>query len=194
MRRLFLVVLLLVLAGTAGAIDIKGKWGLGVGVGSGTSNLSVFETALIRGKTERTAWILDLSGNQYYQDDRIDSTHQFNSMRRAVAISAGPRVRRFTRPQANLSPYWDVSLHYNFQSDVGQTLGSYSSGGEGGIAGGVEYFTPWHFTLAAHTNIFSLSINRSWTRVGGVKSVVSHGWEERANLSISPQLHLRVYF
>jgi len=31
MRRLFLVILLLAMAGTAGAIDIKGKWGLGVG-------------------------------------------------------------------------------------------------------------------------------------------------------------------
>jgi hypothetical protein len=192
MRRLFLVVLLLALAGTAGAIDIKGKWGLGVGTGSFLG--SGAEASLIRGKTERTAWILDLSVYQYYSDSRIDSTRQLDKIQRTVNISAGPCFRRFTRPQAKLSPYWDVFLHYNFKSNVSKYEGSYSTGGEGGLAGGLEYFTPWHFTLAAHTKIFSVSMSRNWTRAGGVESIVSHGWDEMARFTLSPQLQLRVYF
>ena len=190
MRRLFLVVLLLALPGTTQAIDIKGKWGLGVGTGSLIG--SGAEASLIRGKTERTAWILDLNVSQYYLDSRVDSTRNLDRIQRKVNISMGPRFRRFTRPQAKLSPYWDVFLHYNQVSEHDRYLGFYSAGGEGGLAGGLEYFTPWHFTLAAHTKLFSISVDRTWSKIG--PPTVSHGWGEKAEFSINPKLQVRVYF
>ena len=38
-------------AGSAGAVDIQGKWGIGAGVFGGRG-----EVSLIRGKSERSAW------------------------------------------------------------------------------------------------------------------------------------------
>ena len=193
MRRLFLVVLLLALAGTTQAIDIKGKWGLGVG--TGTFIGSGGEASLIRGKTERTAWILDMSIFHQYEEKRIDTTLQLDRLQRLADVSFGPRIRRFTRPGAKLSPYWDVFVHligmnYSYSSPGG-TDNDYSAGGEAGCAGGVEYFTPWHFTLAAHTGLFKASASRLW---GYDFREEYRGWKFNTNLGFSPKLQVRVYF
>ena len=184
MRRLFLVVLLLALTGTTQAIDIKGKWGLGVGVGPAKWRLSEIETSLIRGKTERTAWILDLKADQTYST----SNGPFQVARYAH-LSFGPRIRRFTRPKERLSPYWDVYAHavaFNSSPPL-SSFYNRMAGVESGLAGGVEYFTPWHFTLAAHTDLFTVEVDRLWSKD-------SHMWAEYSTLQVSPALQLRVYF
>jgi hypothetical protein len=185
MRRVFLVVLLLALAGTAQAIDIKGKWGLGVGIGPAKWRLSEIETSLIRGKTERTAWILDLKADQTYSGSSEPSVQ----VARYANLSFGPRIRRFTRPKERLSPYWDVYAHTVAFNSSPPISGFYNrmAGVESGLAGGVEYFTPWHFTLAAHTDLFTVEVVRLWSP-GFVM------WTESATLQISPALQLRVYF
>jgi len=195
MKRLFLVVLLLALTGTSQAIDIKGKWGLGVGIGSATPA----EPYLIRGKTTRTAWILDGTFDQRYSEAR--DTTGYNSFTRSVWLGFGPRLRRFTRPQEKLSPYWDVSVHLNGQrsSYSGTQYGyryysevRYSAGFSTGLEGGVEYFTPWHFSLAAHTPFFLARLDRHWSKSEGRISL--REWLASMDLTISPRLHVRVYF
>jgi hypothetical protein len=42
-------------AGEASAVDIDGKWGIGAGVFGGGG-----EVSLIRGRSERSAWLLEL--------------------------------------------------------------------------------------------------------------------------------------
>jgi len=184
MRRLFLVVLLFALAGASWAIDIKGKWGLGVGIGPSKWRLSEIEASLIRGKTERTALILDLKADQTYSE----SKYPFQVARYAN-LSFGPRIRRFTRPKERLSPYWDVYAHAVAFNSSPPLSGLYNrmAGVESGLAGGVEYFTPWHFTLAAHTDLFTVEVDRLWSP-GFVM------WTETATLQVSPALQLRVYF
>jgi len=194
MKRLFLVVLLLALAGTAGATDIKGKWGLGVGMGSTMWGLSGSEASLIRGKTERTAWILDLDINESYQDFRSDTSGRIINVDRDLAVSNGPRIRRYTRPQAMLSPYWDSYFHLNGQNSGNSSSNYYQSvGATAGLDFGVEYFTPWHFALAAHTGFFSASLNRLWDN-NNYNNGKSKGWRQSARVGFSPRLQLRVYF
>jgi len=189
MRRLFLVVLLLTLAGTTQAIDIKGKWGLGVGLAL-TGSKS--EGSLIRGKTERSAWILDMQLYHRYLDDRADSSGRITSRESHTYGHIGPRIRRYTRPQAKLSPYWDVYFHLKGEGESYTTWGRAYAGAEGGIDAGAEYFTPWHFSLGAHTGIFNVGIERSWAGSHGI--ITSRGWRENSNLSFYPSFQARVYF
>jgi len=190
MRRLFLVVLLLALAGTTQAIDIKGKWGLGVGAGGIIGSSA--EASLIRGKTERTAWILDLNILQRYDEFRNDSTRVIFERFGQVNLSVGPRIRRYSRPQAKFSPYLDAFLHLAGSGMTYTTNGRYYAGGEVGFAFGAEYFTPWHFGLAAHNDIFTVAVERAWD--GSRGRVISHGWREYSEIGFSPRLQLRVYF
>jgi hypothetical protein len=190
MRRLFLVVLLLALAGTAGAIDIKGKWGLGVGTGDFLG--SGAEASLIRGKTERTAWILDLDLYQSYSELRTDSTGRIFDRDAETRLTLGPRIRRYSRPQAKLSPYVDGFFHLRGSGSNNLYGGRYNAGGELGFAGGAEYFTPWHFGLAAHTGILSVAVERIWDGQRG--QVIAHGWRVWSIIGISPRVQLRVYF
>jgi hypothetical protein len=189
MRRLLLVVLLLALAGTSQATDIKGKWGLGLYMG-GLINSSG-EAYLIRGKTERTAWIFDFSMDQGYSDTR-DTSGRMTDLFQNFNISMGPRVRRYTRPQSKLSPYFDIYFsagggrerHYS-TIDRGVTF-------QTGLAGGAEYFTPWHFSLAAHTGIFSISGTRGWHE--DLFYQTQRSFHVNSGFSINPFLHVRVYF
>lgn len=194
MRRLFLLVLLLALAGTSWAIDIKGKWGLGVGTGSFIG--SGAEASLIRGKTERTALILDININQKYEERRINPTLDLERLERSARVTFGPRIRRYTRPTARLSPYWDVFAHFTgANTSYGSPNGvdnNYSAGGETGFAGGVEYFTPWYFTLAAHTGLFMASASRLWGHDYADREY--RGGKFSTNLGFSPMLQVRVYF
>jgi len=194
MRRLFLLVLLLALAGTSWATDIKGKWGLGVGMGSTIWGLSGSEASLIRGKTERTAWILDMDIYESYQDFRSDTSGRLMYIDRELAVSLGPRIRRYTRPQATLSPYWDSYFHL-CGLNTGNSSNNYhrTAGAVAGLGCGVEYFTPWHFALAAHTGLFSASLNRVWD-YNHYSNDQSKGWSQSVQLGFSPRLQLRVYF
>lgn len=188
MRRLFLVVLLLALAGTTQAIDIKGKWGLGVGAGGIIGSSA--EASLIRGKTERTAWILDVQFTQSYETKRDSSgpSHDYQSYN----LDLGPRFRRYTRPRAALSPYWDLYLHYLGSMSGTTMVGTTGIGLTSGFAGGVEYFTPWHFTLAAQTGILEVSVRRYWDEVND--KITKRYMYEKFKLGLQPGLQLRVYF
>jgi hypothetical protein len=189
MRRLFLLVLLLALAGTSWATDIKGKWGLGVGTGSFLGSSA--EASLIRGKTERTAWILDVQFGQSYESTR-DTTTYYNYKRQSYDLELGPRFRRFTRPRADLSPYGDFYLHYQGTMSGTTLNGTTGAGFKSGLAGGVEYFTPWHFTLAAQTRILEVSVLRSWTEVND--KIIRRNMYEQVKFWLQPGLQLRVYF
>jgi len=190
MRSILLAVLLLALAGTSWAIDIKGKWGLGVGTGSFIG--SGAEASLIRGKTERTAWILDLDLYQSYSELRTDSTGRIFDRDAETNLTLGPRIRRYSRPQAKLSPYVDGFFHLRGSGSTYINGGRYNAGGELGIAGGAEYFTPWHFGLAAHTGILSVAVERIWDGQRG--KVVAHGWRVFSKIGIIPWIQFRVYF
>ena len=189
MRRLFLVVLLLALAGTSQAIDIKGKWGLGVGTGSFIGSSA--EASLIRGKTERTAWILDMQFGQSYEFTR-DTTAYYSYKQQSYNLELGPRFRRFTRPRADLSPYGDFYLHYQGIMSGTTLNGTTGVGFKSGLAGGVEYFTPWHFTLAAQTRILEVSALWSWVEVN--EKITKRGISEQVKFGLQPGLQLRVYF
>ncbi len=196
MRRLFLVVLLLALTGTSQAIDIKGKWGLGVGTGE--RGLPT-EASVIRGKTTRTAWILNISG---YQSLNEHENADYGTTNRYLNVGLGPGFRRYTRPLDRLSPYWDFNLNFaggrtsytanypppgNSYKDIGYTVGSGAS-----MAVGVEYFTPWHFSIVAHSHFVDLSLTREWVRHEG--RTYNTRWTETVNLNVAPYLRLRVYF
>lgn len=186
-RRILVGFVLLVLAGGSHATDIKGKWGLGVGIGPTKWRLLEIETSLIRGKTERTAWILDFNADQTYSQAK-DSTGHLLFVTRVAHISLGPRIRRFTRPKERFSPYWDVFIHGHGSNSGTNDTYTRLAGVETGLAGGVEYFTPWHFSLAAHTSLLTVEATRMWSKGYHPQ------WEETTTLGLSPLLQLRVYF
>jgi len=147
---------------------------------------------LIRGKTERTAWILDLQFRQKYFEQKSDTSSRPGWLGRDLNLDAGPRFRRFTRPQAKLSPYWDVYAHIVSNSTSSNPEEYHRDAGAAfGFAGGVEYFTPWHFTLAAHTNVFSIEARRGWVKAYQTKF---SNFREEVGFSFKPQMQLRVYF
>jgi hypothetical protein len=210
MRRFFLVVLLLALAGTAGAIDIKGKWGLGVGTGT-SSRYSIAgigsgaEASLIRGKTERSAWILDLSVTEVYSELAGDSTGSLTEKSNNLAFELGPRIRKYTRPKSSFSPYLDFFVHTTGSSSIREqysertnyTYESRSStlGGRAGLDLGVEYFTPWHFSLAAHSRLVNASVDRNWRKGdAGSSAGRERGFSTTFGFGPTPMLQLRVYF
>jgi hypothetical protein len=64
-----------------------------------------------------------------------------------------------------------------------------------GLAVGGEYFTRWHFSLAAHTDV----ANVGWTWIDLTNETLGNQQEMHTNgvyggLGFSPKLILRVYF
>lgn len=203
MRTIVVVILLSLLARASEAVDIQGKWGLGVSTGLVSSTA---EASLMRGKTDHSAWILDLqvsddatslSGQPLYPGGPLGT----NEKDRRLFISAGPRYRRYTRPQATISPYWDLFLHglndasHRESSDL--AVDQIRWGGQLGLDMGAEYFTPWSFTVAAHTNVISATVQHVISRQN---SSFFSGRENQAgtrgavSLGFSPRLQVRVYF
>jgi len=223
MKRLFLVVLLLALAGggiaqpwkleidrteptvkvPAEGIGIKGKWGLGVGVGADRWAFTGAEASLIRGKTEKSALILDLSVFESYMELTGASSGVLTERRNNLVLETGPRFRKFSRPASNFSPYLDWYVHATGTSAHNETYyeesGSHSTnnttqlGGELGLDFGVEYFTPWHFSLAAHSGLMNFSASRVWRRQWGSNSR-ERGFTTSLGFGPAPRLNLRVYF
>jgi hypothetical protein len=213
MRRLFLVVLLLALAGggiaqaeeininrteptiklPAEGINIKGKWGLGVGTGDFLGSKADFW--VIRGKTTRTALLLYVRTSQSYTES-WDS--QSSEITRSIGVTLGPGFRRYTRPREKLSPYWDVNFTFGgsrMSSSGDRPAYSYkyltkSANAGVDLSGGVEYFFPWHFSLAAHTSLCQADLSHTWSD----DQRYNNGWMESLVLQVNPTLHLRVYF
>ena len=195
--------------GTSWATEIDGKWGLGINVGSLFS--SGAEASIVRGFSNRTAWILDVSASQYR--DKRDLTANFRnpdttitgiSKFEGINIILGPRLRKFTRPESSFSPYWDTYAHfvdsYSLQSYPDQSYGHRQVGGEIGFAMGVEYFsTRWPFSVGAHTNVARLTVSRvsdnsSYSSPYAALSQVSSGTAFSSVIAFSPSLQVRVYF
>jgi hypothetical protein len=207
------VISLLILALAAApalAMDIEGKWGLGVGA-SGLIGTSP-DLTLIRGRSPASAWLLDvlLSGNNVNGNsttptpiDTTLSTPAHDNLNQ-LFINVAPGVRRFLQPNGDFSPYFDLMAggFYNHAHQYVDSPGTFTRV-EGNVWGlgiscalGAEYLTRWHFSLAAHSGIASVnwmsSHNTYEPSGGGTFDRKTNG--VRANFGVSPILAVRVYF
>ena len=200
MKKRWLVVMatLLVCAQSAWAVDIKGKWGVGAGLFNRGEEIS-----LIRGHSERTAWLLDARVYQREVATRAEVTGPdlFPFAPRAsseVWVQVGPGLRRYVRANEDFSPYWGASVHslYSRRHDAsGNSFTQAEVGAGAEFNFGVEYFTRWHFSVAAHSGLASLS----WTHLdmrqsGGGSEIHETGHAQTASFGFSPSLFVRAYF
>jgi hypothetical protein len=193
------LMVMLVVASSAGAVDIKGKWGIGAGIIDRGG-----EVSLIRGRSERSAWLFDVGISQQDLATRTDITpvpppSPSRDNDNTVSILAGPGYRRFVRPGGDLSPYWDLRLLGIFSrrhsGGAGISDTQTQAGAEGRFSFGLEYFTPWHFSVAAHSSLVVVS----WTHVSDrgfspASESRGTGHFERASIGLSPAIFLRGYF
>jgi hypothetical protein len=190
----------LVLASDAGAVDIKDKWGMGAGVFGGGA-----EVSLIRGRSERGAWLFDLGIGQRADDIRLEnappSPGSTTSVdRHSISILAGPGYRRFTRPAEEFSPYWDVRVRGSYArlrstSTSGPVDTQTNTGAEAEFSFGLEYFTRWHFSVAAHSGLARISWVHMITRHSSTGTEdKAIGNAEIASIGLSPVIFVRGYF
>jgi hypothetical protein len=189
---------LLLAATNAGATDLAGKWGIGASVFS-----SGFETSLIHGHSDRTAWVFDVT----FKGEARDLAFELNleperdGNANNWGIAAGPALRRFTRPSSEFSPYGDVFASFEYASShrggvaVPQT--DKRTGVVTGLAFGLEYFTRRHFSIAVDTDLLTLrwdrlTTSRGYSAPGQVESSTEDRWGAVAGLA--PRLVLRAYF
>lgn len=187
-------------ASGAGAEDLRGTWGIGAGVFGRDG-----EVSFLRGKSERSAWLFDVTLSQRVDHIEFDSSPPGSGSAGAAdqhvfSVQAGPGYRRFTRSTEEFSPYWDIRVRGSYSRGSSGSTGSSSelqtaSGAEASFSFGLEYFTPWHFSIAAHSTLgrFSwthLSIKResygSTYRVSGDSAI--------GTIVLSPILFVRGYF
>jgi hypothetical protein len=206
-RRVLLMALMLLGSANAGATDIAGKWGIGAALFN-----SGFETSLIHGHSNRTAWVFDvsLSGAKSDRTDQTTSQPDLEVSSNSWAIGAGPALRRFFRPESDFSPYGDlfVSGHYQHQHAeatgdpfiTSQTINTSIAGVSTGLRFGLEYFTRWHCSIAADTNILQLGWDRvsdkSEALVIGLPPSQANTTDNRyfASFGVAPRLLVRAYF
>jgi hypothetical protein len=176
-------------AAGAEAADIRGKWGIGASVFSTGREIS-----LIRGRSERSAWFLDLGSK--FMDRSGSGPGSLSS--NALSIVVGPGYRRYARTEA-FSPYWDAAGHWLYlrsRESLSATLTSERYGAEGVFGFGAEYFTRWHFSIAAHSTIARVSWQHSADRIDFPPNFEwrAAGHAESISLRLSPALVLRGYF
>jgi hypothetical protein len=189
---------LLLAAANAGATDIAGKWGIGASAFD-----SGFETSLIHGHSDRTAWVFDVSFKGTARDLAFESNlgSQIDGNANNWTIVAGPALRRFTRPSSEFSPYGDVFASFDY-GRIHRGGGAFLPrtdkvvGVETGLAFGLEYFTHRHFSIAADTNVLTLRWNRLTSHVTGLfgqtRDLTADGWAAVA--ALEPHLVVRAYF
>jgi hypothetical protein len=173
------------------AADVAGKWGVGAGVFAGGG-----EVSLIRGHSQRTAWLFEVqvSGNsENYEAETITLGGVVSSdyNRNSLSVGVGPGLRRYTRPSSEFSPYFDVSIGgvYRRFHESGSTSNAW--GASAAFDFGLEYFTKWGFSVAAHTPVTTVSWVRD-KRVDG--NFVQRSSEIRADVGVRPSLFVRGYF
>ena len=183
-------------AGSAGAVDINGKWGIGAGVFGGGG-----EVSLIRGKSERSAWLFDVGVKQRdeaYDTEVTPPLLPTTSSRSIVTVEAGPGYRRYVRGTEDFSPYWDLQTHGLYtrvRYDNGSSDKQTSAGAEGIFSFGLEYFTRWHFSVAAHSTVAQISwvqVSRRQFSGGGETRTTGH--LEDASIQLRPVLFVRGYW
>ena len=117
---------------------------------------------------------------------------------RRFSILAGPGYRRFTRPGEEFSPYWDVRARGNYaRSSISTGIGQLrtDTGLEASLSIGLEYFTKWHFSVAAHSGIAQLGWKHFNVReiFPGSELKVT-GNSENLSFGVRPILFVRGYF
>jgi hypothetical protein len=187
---------LLLAAANAGATDIAGKWGIGASLFD-----SGFETSLIHGHSDRTAWLFDVSFRGSAQDFAFESNlaPQINSNASDWVLAAGPALRRFTRPSSEFSPYGDLFASFEYS---GIHRGPPSSrtfkrvGVATGLAFGLEYFTRRHFSIAVDTSVLTLRWNRLTIHATSLSGAFRDATEDlyTASAALEPHLVVRAYF
>jgi len=208
MKRSFIVVVLLLAACAprqAVARDIDGKWGL---------SAPLFETvpgefSLIRG-TQGGAWILDADLNflrqrAEEQDPTVNPDFETRVDRSDWEI--GPRWRRYTRGDSDLSPYLDVFLHGVYTRTSSTTLArtvpanSNSStmrtlGANLGAGVGVELFTKWGMSAALSTRVLGVTWLRTRQTAGGpaLTDIDVEGSIVSIDFTFRPRIYIRGYW
>ncbi|MBI1798039.1 MAG: hypothetical protein HYR74_13440 [Candidatus Eisenbacteria bacterium] len=195
-RALSVMVVVAVIGGvrTASAVDIEGKWGIGAGLFTGGG-----EASLIRGHSNRTAYVFDVraSGATDGESIRLSGLPAVGGNSNQWLVGAGPTLRHFMRPEADLSPYGDVFVTgtYSHRHDSTGPRNVHQWAVSTGVAFGVEYFTRWHCSVAAHSGLFRVTYADLKEDIGtapGLESVTDTRWS--FDLGISPMLFARVYF
>ena len=191
----------------AGAADIEGKWGLGAGVVPGGAKVS-----LIRGMSERSAWLFDVRVSQQDRSrDRQTATNPpFASLLDTDdwVVSVGPGYRRFLRPDAGFSPYWDIEVNGLYSrsrshSHVYSAVEGFSSstrtaaGVAGRFAFGLEYFFRQHFSVAAHGTVAELAwqhTSQDRSSAPPAFSSSTSGHVVSSSIGLNPVIFLRGYW
>ena len=168
--------------------------GLGVGVFNYRSDVSI-----LKALSNRTALLVEVGINQAEFSSSNESGTPLLVPRSGsgAAIELGPRLRRFTRPNEEFSPYVDAFIRGSFSHSTSDGSTQREAWGTRvGVGFGVEYFLDgWHSSLAAHTEVLTFSYEHERTTVSNVPvPSESSGFTQRTSLSISPGLVLRVYF
>ncbi|HTM58026.1 MAG TPA: hypothetical protein VL123_06395 [Candidatus Udaeobacter sp.] len=186
-------------ASAAQAVDVDGKWGVGAGLGNNFTDVT-----LIHGRSPSSAWLFDAELEQNEGSDKFHQENPFFSSDQTVnhnfwAVDAGPGLRHYTRASADFSPYWDLFVHGMYEHEHIFITGSQDLtiyGAEAGAAIGLEYFTRWHFSVAAHTDVVTGQwLYRKQTENEGFgNSIRLTGHQQTASVGISPRLFARVYF
>lgn len=187
----------------AQAMDMQGKWGLGFSAGGLVGNVP--EMTLVYGHSSSTAWLMNFQFSGANHDDEITgfTSGGLNANLNQTNLVVGPGVRRFMNPNSDFSPYCDLRAfviygHSHQYVDTGagslRTNGTlWGTGAEVDI--GAEYFTPWHFSVAAHSGLASVqwnSVNTNSEAPGA--SFDTHSSSFVGHFGVSPTLALRVYF
>jgi opacity protein-like surface antigen len=201
------IALFLAWAAPAVAADIQGKWGLGVGAGGviGTTP----DLTLIRGRSHSSAWLLDLRFSGSNNDGTLTvsdtiTTVPTNENSNSLFISGGPGLRRFLLPESDFSPYFDLSsfVEYAHAHQFNGQPGAFVREDNSrwalglGVAFGAEYFTRWHFSVAAHTGLATVrwaSFDDKFETSPGFHAD-RHNSGASTAFGVSPVLALRVYF
>jgi len=197
MRKCLLVMTLSIGTASPGwAADIAGKWGIGAGVLGGGGEIS-----LIRGHSERTAWLFEVQLSGSNGNEQVEYTTPGGPALTPVdrnsssfSIAAGPGLRRYSRSPSEFSPYFDVSIRGTYRRSHTTGSPTYTGIGTGlGLGFGLEYFTRWHFSVAAHAPVANLSWFRDRADHGDGLYVEKRG-EIRATIAVRPSLFVRGYF
>jgi hypothetical protein len=193
MKRVVPVLALLLCAPSAWATDIDGKWGIGAGLFNGGSEIS-----LIRGHSERTAYVFDVQLAGDVEDNKLNygAGPDQQSNQNSWSVGFGPRLRRFTRPSSEFSPYWDLFMSTNYtRSHASGDRNGHRWGLATGVGFGLEYFTPWHCSIAAHSGFARLAWDQYHSESGTAPN--TFGIDQRnfsVGIGIAPTLYVRAYF
>lgn len=193
-----LMALMLLGAANAGATDIAGKWGIGAALFN-----SGFETSLIHGHSNRTAWVFDvsLSGSTTDRTEQAISLPENKISLNSWGIEAGPALRRFFRPESDFSPYGDLFVSGRYQhthredSSPSQSLNHSIAGVATGLRFGLEYFSRWHCSIAADTDLLQLRWDRTSDEfeVPGIHLSTTDN-RYAVSFGVAPRLIVRAYF